>query len=98
MNGVPYRASKLTAASQSIVHFRQRSHSLTTASFTLGELVIPISSQYIYLGIPLDEHLTFQMAIHSRIEKALSSFYAIVGHLMKIGWLILCCLLKGSLT
>ena len=76
---------KVNSSKSAIVHFCQRSHSLTTASFTLGELVIPISSHYIYLGIPLDEHLTFQMAIHSRIEKALSSFYAIVGHLMKIG-------------
>ena len=68
-----------------IVHFRLRSHPLTAASFTLGELVIPISSHYIYLGIPLDEHLTFQTAVHTRIEKSLCSFYALVGHLMKIG-------------
>lgn len=35
-----------------IIHFCQRSHPLTTASFTLGELVIPNSSHYVYLGIP----------------------------------------------
>ena len=68
-----------------IVHFRLHSHPLTSASFTLGELVIPISSHYIYLGIPLNDHLTFQMAVHTRIEKALCSFYTLVGHLMKIG-------------
>jgi len=75
---------KVNSNKSTIVHFCQRSHPLTTASFTLGELVITISSHYIYLGIPLDEHLTFQMAVHTRIEKALCSFYAIVGHLMKI--------------
>ena len=39
-----------------------------TASFTLGEaeLIIAISSHYIYLGKPLDEHLTFQMAVHTQ--------------------------------
>ena len=68
-----------------IVHFCLRSRPLTSANFTLGELIIPISSHYIYLGILLDDHLTFQTAVYTRIEKALCSFYALVGHLIKIG-------------
>ena len=76
---------KANSKKSAIVHFRLRSRPLTSASFTLGELVIPISSHYIYLGIPLDNHLTFQTAVHTRTEKVLCSFYALVGHLMKIG-------------
>ena len=62
---------KVNSKESAIVHFRLRSLPLTSASFTL---VIPISSHYIYLGIPLDNHLTFQMAVHTRIEKALAPF------------------------
>ena len=56
---------KVNSKKSAIVHFRLRSHLLTSARFTLGELVIPISSHYIYLGIPLDDHLTFQTAMHT---------------------------------
>jgi len=66
-------------------HFRHLSGSLTTATFTLSELVIPIVRKYTYLGVILDEHLLFQEAIQARIEKASSAFYAMVAHLMKIG-------------
>ena len=31
------------------------------------------------------DYLTFQTAVITRIEKALCSFYALVGHLIKIG-------------
>jgi len=68
-----------------VIHFRHLSGSLTTATFTLGELVIPIVRKYTYLGVILDEHLLFQEAIQARIEKASSAFYAMVAHLMKIG-------------
>ena len=68
-----------------VIHFCHLSGSLTTATFTLGELVVPIVLRYTYLGVILDEHLLFQEAIQARIEKASSAFYAMVAHLMKIG-------------
>ena len=34
------------------------------------------------------DYLTFQTAVITRIEKALCSFYALVGHLIKIGGLL----------
>ena len=67
---------KVNSNKSAIVHFRQCSHPLTNS-----KLYTKRAGYY----IPLDEHLTFQMAVHTQIEKAHSSFYAIVGHLMKIG-------------
>jgi len=56
-----------------------------TATFTLSELVIPTVQKYTYLGVILDEHLSFQEAIQARIEKASSAYYAMTAHLMKFG-------------
>ena len=58
-----------------IVYFRLCSHPLTSARFTLGELVISITSHYIYLGISLDDHLTFRTAVHTQIEKSSLLFH-----------------------
>ena len=44
---------QVNSKKSAIVHFCLHSHPLTSSSFTLGELVIPISSHYMYLGIPL---------------------------------------------
>lgn len=54
---------------------------LTTASFTLGEVIIPTSSHYIFIQL-LHNH---QIVVHTQIEKAPCFFYTLVVCLMKIG-------------
>ena len=50
---------KINTSKSNIVHFRPKRHKLTTYEFCLGDQKLETVSEYKYLGVILDEHLTF---------------------------------------
>lgn len=63
-----------------IVHFRKKRKAKTNYNFKFGNMSLNVVSQYKYLGIVLDEHLTFDECVESLSQ---SGFRALGGLISK---------------
>ena len=56
------------------VHFWPRYQRGSAIDLVVGKMVIPVSSDYKYLGVVLDQFLTYKSALADRTEKAFRAF------------------------
>ena len=62
-----------------IVHFRNTSSKKSEVVFTLGGSIIETVSRYKYLGVILDEHLTFKECARTLVEAGGRALSKIIG-------------------
>ena len=60
-----------------VVHFRPKTHNVIKQSFHVCSTNLQIKSEYKYLGVVLDEYLTFQRAAQMRMDQALKALWII---------------------
>ena len=60
-----------------IIHFRPKSHCKSTQVFSLSGEILTVVSEYKYLGVTLDEFLTFLPAASNRIDLATKAFWSL---------------------
>ncbi len=53
-----------------IVHFRQKSLKRSSVVFSLGSIVLTFTDRYKYLGLMLDEHMTFKDGVNVIAQSA----------------------------
>ena len=63
----------------SVIHFRPIKVPLSCANFTCGTNILDIVHSYKYLGVILDEHLTFLPCIESRTLAGSRAFSSIIN-------------------
>jgi hypothetical protein len=59
------------------VHFWPRYQRGSAIDLVVGKMVIPVSSEYKYLGVVLDQFMTYKSALADRTEKAFRAFWGI---------------------
>ena len=59
------------------VHFWPRYQRGSAIDLVVGKMVIPVSSDYKYLGVVLDQFLTYKSALADQTEKAFRAFWDI---------------------
>ena len=62
-----------------IIHFRPRKVPISQFVFKCGTQVINTIARYTYLGVILDEHVTFSFCIDSRYTSGSKSLSSIIG-------------------
>lgn len=60
-----------------IVHFRLKNQTQTNQNFYFKDKQIPMTNEYKYLGIIIDEYLTFQKAAEMRNDQATKALWSI---------------------
>ena len=59
------------------MHFTPKRYPRSSAQFLLNGVSLPFVSQYKYLGVILDEHITFKEAAANRLDQATEAFWSI---------------------
>ena len=77
-NGVINGKSPLT------IHFRPKCSTCSSDFFMMNGLSLPLVSQYKYLGIILEEHLTFLPAAKNRLDLASKAFWSIQSSISNV--------------
>ena len=69
----------INAVQSNIIHFRPKKVPISQFLFKCGTQVIKTIDRYTYLGVILDEHMTFSFCIDSRYTSGSKSLPSIIG-------------------
>ena len=67
-----------------LMHFRWKHYPRSSVKFLLNGFSLPFVSQYKYLGVILDEHITFKEAAANKLDQAKKAFWSIQGELSSV--------------
>ena len=67
-----------------IIHFRHKCSTFSSDLFMLNGCFLPLISQFKYLGIILDEHLTFVPATDNHLDLASKAFRSIQSSILNV--------------